>query len=129
MSDLELPPRTESVARACDWVEATLQRHGWSPADVTRVVLSVGECVSNAVEHGAPEVPLRLRHEVAGDEATVWVHDGGAGPRPDQVLSAKLPTDPMATGGRGLFILAHLADEVSVDAGGGVQMTFRRGDV
>ena len=126
MPEIVLPRRLGAVAQACDWIEAAMQSHGWSAGDVTRAVLSVGECVSNAVEHGgAPGVgPLRLSHETSADRASVWVVDGGSGPPRDRTANPSLPADPLATGGRGLFILDRLADRVEVDAHGGVCLTF-----
>ena len=102
-----------------------MERHGWSPGDVTRIVLSVGECVSNAVEHGARDAPLRIRLRVSEHDATVWVADGGGGPSPDEIANPSLPADALATSGRGLFIQSRLADEVAVD-GACVRLTFRR---
>lgn len=103
-----------------------MQRCGWSAGDVTRAVLSVGECVSNAVEHAAARVdePLRLSHETSADQASVWIADGGTGPPRQRLARPSLPDDPLATGGRGLFIIHRLADRVDVDAHGGVRLTF-----
>ncbi len=103
-----------------------MQGGDWSAADVSRVVLSVGECVSNAVEHGGTGGPIRLVRLQAGGELTVRVLDGGDGPPPASLESPRLPADVFATEGRGLFILSRLADAVSVDPGGGVRLTFRR---
>ena len=126
MPDLVLPRRVESTAQACTWVEATMERSGWPAADVTRVVLAVGECVSNPVEHGTTDGPLRLTHEVSEHQTSVRVHDGGAGPPGGQLEGASLPDDPLATGGRGLYIQRQLADRVAIDADGGVRLTFVR---
>lgn len=102
-----------------------MRGHGWPAADVSRVVLSVGECVSNAVEHGGGDA-VRVVCLLADDELTVRVLDGGAGPSRAQLERPELPADVFATEGRGLFILDRLADAVSVDAEGGVRLTFRR---
>ena len=125
MAELVLSREVDAVARACDWIEASVRGEGWSAGDVSRVVLSVGECVSNAVEHGGAE-KVRVVRSLAGDELTVRVLDGGAGPSHAQLERPELPADVFATGGRGLFILSRLADDVSVDAEGGVRLTFRR---
>jgi len=42
-----------------------------------------------------------------------------------RVAAAELPADPLATSGRGLFILQRLADDVRVDAEGGLCLTIR----
>ena len=126
MPDLLLPRQLPSVARACDWIEAALGDARWPAGDVTRAVLCVSECVSNAVEHGGPHTqPLRVSYALRPDALTVWVMDGGGGPSIGQLQAPALPADPLATGGRGLFILHRLTDEVAVDANGGVRMTIR----
>lgn len=102
-----------------------MEGENWPDGDVSRVVLSVGECVSNAVEHGEGEA-IRLVRLQTGDELTVRVLDGGGGPPPGALERPELPADVFATDGRGLFILSRLADAVSVDPEGGVRLTFRR---
>lgn len=123
MPELRLPRRLETVSAVCDHSEALVRDAGWSEADVLRVALVLGEAVGNAVEHGEGEVSVSF--ELGADRLTVCVGDEGRGPSPERVAQAALPDDPLATSGRGLFILQRLADEVRVDEDGGLCLTIR----
>ena len=115
--EIHLPDRASAVAAAADFVEAEAERAGWSVADVTRAVLAVSEAVGNAVEHGPAGGALRLRCVSDPDVLRLEVVDGGRGPRPARLDAAALPADPLASGGRGLYIMKTVADEVSVADG------------
>lgn len=105
------------------FVEAEASRAGWTVAELTRAVLAVSEAVGNAVEHGGDD--LRLSCATTADALVLDVADGGAGPSPELLEAAALPADDFAQGGRGLFIMKAVADEVEV-AGGVVSLRFTR---
>jgi anti-sigma regulatory factor (Ser/Thr protein kinase) len=78
--------------------------------------LIVGELLGNVARHtngGAVDVALDLQ----GREPVLHVRDRG----PGFSYHARLPNDPMSESGRGLFIAAQLARELSVTrrSGGG----------
>lgn len=127
MPELRLPRRLETVSAVCDRAEALVVGAGWPPADVTRVTLALGEAVGNAVEHGGDGEGAIVRVSMALDGPTllVCVDDGGPGPSPDHVAEASLPDETLATSGRGLYILQHVADDVRVDPDGGLCVTIR----
>ena len=122
MPEIDLPASPDAVRAACDWADALAARAGWSGPDVTRVVLAVGEAVSNAVEHGTGRVHIGVAESPDGLTVSVW--DGGPGPRARSLETARLPA-PSATGGRGLYMITALTESVAVSAEGGVTMTFR----
>ena len=123
--EIRLPDRAEAVAAAADFVEAEAARAGWSVADVTRAVLAVSEAVGNAVEHGPRGAELTVRCTSSPGVLRLDVADGGAGPRPALLEEAALPADDFAEGGRGLYIMKTVADEVAV-ADGVVTLRFLR---
>ena len=79
---------------------------GWNVDTVDRAVLCTSELVTNAIEHGAPPVVLRV--EVADDGLVVEVHDGSE--RRPQIRRPSL-TDVR---GRGLLIVDSSADRWGV---------------
>ena len=111
------------MARACDEVEAFAVGAGWGPTDVSRIVLAAGEALGNAVEHGrGPD--LRVRFESTRARIDLRISDDGPGPSARRIAAAALPADPLATGGRGLYIVRQLAESVAVDGGGRVCLSF-----
>jgi len=85
------------------------------------MLLAVGEAVANAVEHGndaeaTREVTLEWRKEESG--GWLSVEDEGPGLTPDRLQNAALPQDAFQTGGRGLFIIKDLTDDVRLEAEG-----------
>lgn len=125
---LTLAPVTASIAVAGDEVEQTARSASWSAHDVDRVVLGTIEAVGNAVEHG-PGRPIRLGIAWSPDaqELVIEVADGGEGPHEERLSGATLP-EVEAAGGRGLFIVRALADDVHL-AGGVLRLVFRQGGV
>ena len=105
------------------FVEDEARRSGWSIADVTRAVLAVSEAVGNAVEHGGDD--LRLRWTTTDDTLRLDVADGGTGPPAALLETAALPANPLARGGRGLYIMRTVADDVDV-RDGVVSLVFHR---
>ena len=93
--------------------------------DLPRVVVAVGEAVSNAVEHGDGDLgsPILLGLAIDGGACEVRVEDGGVGPDPASLRTASLP-QASARSGRGLYILTTLADKVYVDPAGVLALTF-----
>lgn len=86
------------------------RRHAATGSDVEGADLAVSELLANAVRH-APG-PAWVHVDWSDRRPRVEVHDLGPGFR----LRAALPEDPLAPGGRGLFIVAHVADELAAAA-------------
>ena len=129
MAEYRRPRSLETVAELCDAAVRLVSQAGWADRDVTRVALAMGEAVANAVEHGAGDtvtVALDLGAlDPGGDEFTACIADDGPGPDARRVGEAHLPRDPLATSGRGLFILREIADDIRIDAAGTLCLTLR----
>ncbi|MEU9886603.1 ATP-binding protein [Sphaerisporangium sp. NPDC051011] len=101
----DIPHDPAAVGRARDTIKETLA--GWGLRDLTDdVLLAAGELLGNAVSHGAP--PIRLSLWATGIDLCVRVTDHGTG-RP-----RRLDLGPEAVHGRGLAIVAALADQFGV---------------
>lgn len=115
MPEIRLPRHSSSVAAACEVAQDALEAQGWPSRELNRALLVVSEAVSNSVEHGDGEIELSLAFE--GDTLTVSVSDEGPGVRDRRLYSASLPVDVLEDGGRGLYILRTLADDLEVENG------------
>lgn len=120
MHSLVIPsgPEAPSVGlRALDgWLDSV-------PSEVgERVRLAAGEALGNAVDHG-DGTPIRLTWTARDGGGRLCVHDGGRFD-PTRLGRPSLPDDPMATGGRGLYILSAVADGLSRSADNGLCLDF-----
>ena len=82
------------------------------------IQLAVGEATGNAARHGrSPDgrSEIRVRCRYADGVVTVTVADDGPGF--DPAARRKSLPDRFASGGRGLFLMQELMDEVAIDSG------------
>jgi serine/threonine-protein kinase RsbW len=85
------------------------------------IMISVTECVTNAIVHGnkldsSKSVNLELTFEE--DELTFSITDEGPGFDFENLQDPTSPDNLEKTGGRGIFIMKHLADDVRFENDG-----------
>jgi serine/threonine-protein kinase RsbW len=112
-----LPELRRAVARSLGEVDDDLA------ADV---LLALDEAVSNAVRHGSRGgEPVVVSVDADGEWVEMTVRDGGPTPR-----LPRLPAEPppvLHTGGRGLWLILQLVDEVRLQrVGEGTRLIMRR---
>jgi anti-sigma regulatory factor (Ser/Thr protein kinase) len=83
------------------------RRHADPASDLGGADVAVSELLANAVRH-APG-PAWVHVDWSERRPRVEVHDLGPGFQ----LRPSLPEDPLTTGGRGLFIVSHVADDLA----------------
>lgn len=101
-----VPHASASVGLARTQVETDLRARGLPTDAVEDSVLVVSEILSNSLKHARP-LPggkLRIDWELAGDQLSVQVTDGGSGTRPRVQQQSS-----SSTGGRGLGIVRRLS--------------------
>ena len=90
-----------------------------APVDIsTEILLAVGEAAANANRHGhRPDGrgEVRVYCALEGPSVTITIADDGGGFDPDQVDATALP-DRFASGGRGMFLMRELMDEVEIES-------------
>jgi anti-sigma regulatory factor (Ser/Thr protein kinase) len=104
--EFPLPADVRSPGRARAFV-----RDRWPESDdevLDDLTLIVSELVSNAVQHGEPEILLRMRTEPLSVDISVLDHGRDVPP------GAVMAPDSSATSGRGLTIVDRLASDWGV---------------
>jgi serine/threonine-protein kinase RsbW len=112
-----LPDLRRSVARTLEEVDREI---------VADVLLALDEAVSNAIRHGSQAgEPVLVSVESDGEWVEMTVRDGGPTPR-----LPRLPAEPppvLQMGGRGLWLILQLVDEVRLQRiEDGTRLTMRR---
>ena len=127
---LELPNDIRSIENAVEYV----MRHCSTCCDYARrfnLNFRVGltEALSNAMIYGNdgdPEKRVRVEVTVKVEEVAVRVTDQGVGFDPTSVPDPTLPDNITKTGGRGIFLMKALMDEVRFnDQGNSVTLVLR----
>lgn len=118
---LKLKSSFEELERIVAEAEAFFQPRVNDEDAVYNLVLLASEAVTNAIEHGnrgdeTRSVEVWLK--VEGRVAEVTVEDEGEGFRPENVENPLAPEHLLDDGGRGVFLMGELADEVSWSKGG-----------
>lgn len=95
-----------------------------------RLQVALAEALANAVVCGNQEDPaksVQVDAELRVDRITVQVTDQGSGFDPEQVPEPVHPEHIADTGGRGLFLIRKLVDDVHFnEQGNSICMTLRR---
>jgi len=119
---LELPTDVRSIEHAVEYVMRQCPRSECHPHRMSlnfRVGLT--EALANAMLYGNGYDPTkRVRMEVLADEGviTARITDQGSGFDPAAVPDPTAPENLLKPGGRGLFLMRKLLDEVSFNAEG-----------
>ena len=135
MERITLPREAATPRRARHYLAPRLTDLGMPPKAAAELLVAVGEAVTNAVIHGGPvagatmlrdgitagpdgaasvtESDVILVELVArGDRVAVAVTNPGSR---WHVPEARLPADPLAPNGRGLFLMRTFTDSVRID--------------
>ena len=127
---LELPNDIRSIEHAVEYVT----RHCSSCGDYARRLnlnfrVGLTEALSNAMLYGNgadPEKRVRVEVAVRVEEVAVRVTDQGVGFDPTTVPDPTLPDNITKTGGRGIFLMKALMDEVQFnERGNSVTLVLR----
>jgi anti-sigma regulatory factor (Ser/Thr protein kinase) len=130
------PADTAAIPRLRQRIMRLLGRQASRDADLAASEVVVAELLTNALAHTAGKAWVSLRWDgthpllsvadlgpgfPTGEASAGAGASGGTtivGPRPpmttERSLVAQLPEDPLADGGRGLYLVAHLALDVAV---------------
>lgn len=120
----------EHLDRIVDETEAFLADLITDPDFSYKIVLLVSEAATNAIEHGNAldaSKNVKLDVKVAADKVTVTVEDEGKGFERSAVQNPTADENLLVDGGRGLFFIEEMADDVSYELNGRrVNIVFNR---
>jgi anti-sigma regulatory factor (Ser/Thr protein kinase) len=111
---LRLPLTRGAAKRMRSSIAGLLSAHGVPPKAAREVLLAADEAFINAFMHsGDAAGRVDVRAEVRAGRVVVEIRDRGCGFDPRSIDVEAVP-DPLATHGRGLFLIHHLMDDVEV---------------
>lgn len=85
------------------------------------IMISVTECISNAIIHGNQSDKNKLVHlelNTEGDQLNFIIEDEGEGFDLEELKDPTSPENIQKPGGRGIFLIRHLSDDVKFEEGG-----------
>lgn len=113
---LELPSDLRLIDGAIGYLASRLRDYGYEGSRVTlNFRVGVSEALANAMIYGNgrdPAKQVRVEVDLAHEQVTVVVHDQGNGFDPGSVPDPTLPENLEEPGGRGIFLIRELMDEV-----------------
>ena len=119
---LEIPGDVQAISPAVDQVLEITSRMGCAAGKEFEVETSLREALANAIRHGCARDPKKtVQVCVACDDARgmlIVVRDPGPGFDPRSLPSPVLGENLYAHGGRGIYLINELMDEVSIARGG-----------
>jgi serine/threonine-protein kinase RsbW len=125
---IEIPSLLDNVRIVESFIDNVREKFNLNDDIYGNIMIAVTESVSNAIVHGNKGEKSRnvhLQMEMEEEKIRFSIKDEGPG---FDYLSLPDPTSPdniEKTGGRGIFLMRHLADEVHFkDNGRCVELTF-----
>jgi len=111
--EMEFPADLRTIAEARRSLEEFVRPCNLTATQIDDLKIALSEACTNAVCHGChadPGKQIRVRLTASDGAIGIEVEDCGGGPIPERVT---LPEpDELAVGGRGLFLMQALMDEV-----------------
>ncbi len=117
----QLPPEPARLLRARERIRDYLGPLCTDDEAIDDVVFCVTEACANVIRHGGTDEGMDVSVRFSGDAVVADVVDHGQGFDITAFDLERLP-DVTGTGGRGLFLMAHLMDELDVESDGGVRL-------
>lgn len=120
--DLTIAGGVEAIAPVVDRIMAIVRGMGCAEGREFEVELALCEALSNAIRHGSARTPGgKVQCSVACDHERgmlIVVRDPGPGFDPASIPSPITGQNLFSTGGRGIFLINQLMDEVRFEKGG-----------
>src|SRR5688500_9134595 len=127
---LELPSDLRLIEQAVTYLVDRLRAYDFAGSLLTlNFRVGVAEALANAMIYGNGNDPakrVRVEVDLTRDQVLLEVRDEGVGFDPTQVPDPTLPENLEAPGGRGIFLIRELMDEVDYnERGNSVRLVLR----
>ncbi len=128
--DRNLPAELRAAERTVRDIMQALRAAACNCGDLDEVQLALGEALANAVRHGCrlnarKRISVQCRYHPA-EGLWLVVRDPGAGFAPENIPDPTQPENLEKFGGRGIYLIRQLMDEVEFrDAGREIHMRRR----
>jgi serine/threonine-protein kinase RsbW len=120
--DLQMPGDVNAISPVVGKIMDVVRDMGCGKDHEFEIELALREALANAIEHGANHDPTKqIQCSVACDKERgmiIVVRDPGKGFDPSTLPSPVLGQNVFSTGGRGIYLINRLMDEVHWERGG-----------
>lgn len=125
---IEIPSLTENIRIVESFIDNTKDKYQLTDDLYGNIMIAVVESVNNAIAHGNSldkDKNVTLTAILDEQQVQFTIEDQGPGFNYDNLPDPTAPENIKNPGGRGIFLMRHLADEVHFSAEGRkVELTF-----
>lgn len=125
---IEIPSLIENIRIVESFIDNAKDKYQLDDDLYGNIMIAVVESVNNAIIHGnclAKDKSVELSMTLADTSVIFTIKDQGKGFNINTLPDPTSPENLTKTGGRGIFLMKHLADEVSFkNEGQQVELTF-----
>ena len=116
------------LLRARERMRDYLRLHCADEELVDDIVLCLEEACTNAIRHSGADEEMRIELRFEGEELVSLVSDRGKG-FDIKAFDPRAVPDPLASGGRGLYIISQIMDEMRLRLDGGLEVRMVKRDM
>ncbi len=120
---IQIPSLMENIRIVESFIDNAKEKHQINEDIYGNIMIAVTESVNNAIKHGNQENEkknVNLTMEMDDTLIKFRVEDEGGGFNPDTLPDPTAPENLDKPGGRGIFLMKHLSDEVNFAENGRV---------
>lgn len=125
---IQIPSLMENIRIVESFIDNAKEKHSINDDIYGNIMIAVTESVNNAIKHGNHEDEKKsvyLSMELDDARIRFVIEDEGKGFDPDNLIDPTAPENIDKPGGRGIFLMKHLSDEVNFkNEGRAIELVF-----
>lgn len=126
--NIEIPSLLENIRMIESFIDNAKEEYQFDDGIYGNIMIAVTESVNNAIRHGNkldPNKNVKLSLILNESQITFFIEDEGDGFDYTNLPDPTAPENIEKPGGRGIFLMKHLADEVTFkEKGKQVELSF-----